>query len=351
MRATSLTLSLTLLLPAAALADPTVRNAVEDRRPAGADPAGTVRALVGASSRPAWIGWMVPMRGRHQMCCFDDVAHAGGGRRGGCSLERRGSFNIGNDAASSILEPRAVVLVRAEGGRVGRVRALSEDCGIDAGRLPLHWVDGMTPAASLAVLTKIAEGERDTGDEADSALLAIATHDDAGADAILTRFASPGHPAELRKHAAFWLGNERGRPGYLALKHLVETDPDDDFRAEAMFPLSQSDVPEATEALIAAAKTDRSAHVREQAIFWLSQKAGQKAEGAITGAILDDPDEDVKEKAVFALSQLPPDRGIPLLIQTARTNRNPEVRKKAIFWLGQSGDDRALKYIEEILTK
>src|SRR6185295_19041928 len=97
----TLAASLVLAVPAAAGADPPVRNAIADTRPAGADGAATVRALVAASSSPAWIGWLVPMNGAHSMCCFDEVAHAGGSRRSGCALEGRASFDVGDHAGGS----------------------------------------------------------------------------------------------------------------------------------------------------------------------------------------------------------------------------------------------------------
>ena len=112
-----------------------------------------------------------------------------------------------------------------------------------------------------------------------------------------------------------------------------------------------SEVRDAVDTIIEAARHDRSRKVREQALFWLSQKAGQKAADAIADVLQNDPETEIKKRAVFALSQLPKDESIPRLIQVARTLRNKVVLQDAIFWLGQSRDPRALAFFEEVLTK
>ena len=178
------------------------------------------------------------------------------------------------------------VLYRVERGQVDKIRMFSEDCPLDAGGLTLHWFTGVRPADSVAVLASFvaATVERKV---ADSALSALAMHQE----------------------------------------------------------------PAALDRLIAAARDGGTTQIRGQALFWLAQRAGEKAVGAISEAIANDPETEVKRRAVFALSQLPKDDGVPLLIQLARTNTNPAVRKQAMFWLGQSKDPRALRFFEEILFK
>ena len=247
---------------------------------------------------------------------------------------------------------RLRVLFRVEGRRVVRLRTFSEECALDAGGLTLAWLDGVRPAESLRLLATYVGADAEdsaSGRLSESAIAAIAFHDDAGADALLEAFTAPDRPDRLRKKAAFWMGNTRGRRGFETLKRLVKQDQSESFRSDVVFALTQSRQPEADDVLIDTARHDSSSHVRGQALFWLGQKAGRKASAAITGAIENDPETEVKKKAVFALSQLPRDEGIPLLIRTARDNRNPAVRKQAMFWLGQSGDPRALAFFEEVL--
>jgi hypothetical protein len=368
--------SLLLAIPALAAPPPRLTHTpVVTQSAAGAGFEKTVRAWAAAQTAPGWLGYEVPAAGHHDMCCFD--SWEGSDRRGGgCRIEDHGSFSMrdSGERISTIDDETAVILLRADQGRVGRVRVLSLGCGIDAGGRTLTWVDDVKPAESLALLASLVvstdettatpldggrsaakelDGGRSAGRDkvTDSALMAIAVHEGPAADDVLERFLAPSQPERIRKKTAFWMGNMRGRRGYEALVTLVRDDPSDKVREQGVFALSQSEVPEAVDAMIRVAQKDASTHVRGQALFWLGQKAGKKAVAAITGAITDDPETEVKKKAVFALSQLPKEDGVPMLIQVAKTNRNPEVRKQAMFWLGQSGDSRALAFFQEVLAR
>ena len=309
---------------------------------------------------PLWIGYAVPaLDGRRHMCCYSSMRHLDTGCVGRCRLEQedRESSFVSLDRLRDCM-PRdggseMYVLMRAASGALERIRAFSADCELDAGGLPFVWITGVDPAESIALLERFATEpdmqKKKWKRSGEPALSVIAAHGHPSADAALERFTAPPHSEELRKQAAFWLGNSRGRRGYEILRRLTREEKDDDVRSHLTFALSQSDVPEALPTLIGMAKSDPSAEVRGQALFWLAQKAGEKAAAAIDDALEDDPDTEVKRKAVFALTQLPRDEGIPHLIRVAREHRNPEVRKQAIFWLGQSKDPRAFEFIRQVL--
>lgn len=335
-------------------------NTRVERRPAAGGLEKALRDAMPQGAAPVWIGYAVPaVDGRRHMCCYgsmrDIESHPCAGR---CRLEEDGrdsSFiNLdGDDCVQRDGGSEFSVLIRAVSGAVDRIRAFSEDCQLDAGGLPVVWLTDVDPAESVALLERyvgapeLAWKKRKRSGE--PALSVLAAHGHPSADAALERLASPPHPTELRKHAAFWLGNSRGRRGYEFLRRMAKEEPSVEVRRHVTFALSQSRVPDAVPALIAMAREDESGDVRGQALFWLAQKAGEKAAGAIQGAIEEDPDTEVKRQAVFALTQLPRDEGIPLLIQVARENRNPEVRKQAVFWLGQSKDPRAFEFIRKVL--
>jgi hypothetical protein len=190
-----------------------------------------------------------------------------------------------------MLEPATelTILVRVENSRIDRLQTVTPDCEVDAGGLPVVWLEGVTPAQSAAWLTTQIRSADTSGQQESrvvrSALAALIWHP----------------------------GNE---------------------------PL---------ETIVVAARDDRRPFVRSQALFWLSQRAGQQAVGIIRSAVDNDPETEVKKKAVFALSQLPKNDGVPLLIEIAQSNRNREVRKQAMFWLGQSKDPRAVSFFEQVL--
>ncbi len=320
-------------------AQPRVANAKLETRAINGNLEGTFRGLA-AQPGPVWIGYAVPaIAGDRGMCCWE------GGMRCGCALEGASSGMVRSSTAPLKLEGGDIaVLFRAAGGHVSKIRTFSMDCELDAGGLPFHWLTGVRPVASIALLTPLVGGAT-----MDGALAAIAMHADPAADHALDGFVSPDRPERLREKGPFWLGAARGRHGYETLRRMVRDDPSESVREKSVFALSVSSEPEAVDAILDAAHNDKSGHVRGQALFWLGQKAGKKAAAAIAGAIENDPETGVKRHAVFALSQLPKDEGIPLLIQVARTNRNPEVRKQAMFWLGQSHDARALQFFEDVL--
>jgi HEAT repeat protein len=248
-----------------------------------------------------------------------------------------------------------VILFRAQGRKIGTIRAVSAGCVLDAGGLQITWLTGVKPGESVKLLERFVDSkdfdERNGEKPGRGALLAIAMHGDGSADQAMAGFAAPDKPEGLRREAAFWAGAARGAAGVELLRRMAKEDPSNDVRAQVTFALSISRENNAVDEMIRMAHEDESGHVRGQALFWLAQKAGNKAWGAITGAIENDPDTEVKKKAVFALSQLPKDDGVPKLIQVAQSNKNPEVRKQAMFWLGQSNDPRALDFFEKVLRK
>jgi hypothetical protein len=339
---------------------PQITNAKVEEREVKTGLAQEVDAWAAAAEKPQWLGYSVPaVAGDHHMCCGNNGGDWNGWKScGPCQLEgsRSGdSYNVQSGDVKLEGPNNIVLLWRAEGRKIGKIRAVSENCVLDAGGLQLTWLTGAKPAESVKLLERFVDGKEmdERGGERLSrgALMAIAMHGDSAADAALARFAAPDKPESMRKEAAFWAGEARGAIGVQLLKRMAKEDASSDVRAHVAFALSISKENNALEEMIRMAHEDTSGQVRGQALFWLAQKAGNKASGAITGAIENDPDTEVKKKAVFALSQMPKEDGVPKLIQVAETNRNPEVRKQAMFWLGQSNDPRALDFFEKVLEK
>jgi len=337
---------------------PRVENARLETRALAAPLADELKNWAAGSSQPQWIGYTVPqVAGNRKVCCnYNGSWNQGCGT---CSLEsgdRGSSIHSHDDGTVKLEGPRVLaILFRAENNKITKLRLVSTECTLDAGGLPFVWLTGVKPAESVALLSGYVRGENfdEHGDNrpGHEALTAIALHADESADRVLESFVRPDEREQLRKQTAFWLGEARGRAGFVALQKMAKSDPSSDVRGHIAFALSVSGEPGAIDEMIRMAHDDESGHVRGQALFWLAQKAGQKAVGAITGAIENDPDTEVKKKAVFALSQMPKDEGVPKLIQVAQTNRNPAVRKQAMFWLGQSNDPRALEFFEKVLSQ
>jgi len=336
-------------------ASPKTENAKLDQRTVTGSFAQTVDDWAKSAGRAQWLGYAVPAaNGDRQICCGD--WHDGG--CGPCRLEgsdHGSNINLRGDKVKLEGSRNLIVLLRAENGRLGKIRTVSEDCTIDAGGLQVTWLSDVKPAQTVKYLEKFVAAQEfeDHGHDRLSrgALTAIALTGDPSADQAIATFVAPDKPEGLRKEAAFWAGEARGAAGFALLKRMAKSDPSTEVRAHVTFALSVSRESDAVDEMIRMAHEDTSTHVRGQALFWLAQKAGNKAASTITSAIDDDPDTEVKKKAVFALSQMPKDEGVPKLIQVAQSNRNAEVRKQAMFWLGQTNDPRALEFFEKVLSK
>jgi len=343
---------------------PNVQNTTLETRAVNGSLADTLRDIAARADKPEWLAYTVPqIAGDRTVCCGNwNNNDDGYGNCGTCRLEKENGMTTSTQKNSSSggtvqLEGsrQLLVLFRLEDKQVMRIRQASENCTLDAGGLHFIFLTGVKPAESVAVLADFVHkstfeghGDHEVGQ---GALSAIALHDGTSADRAFESFVAPDQPEQLRKHASFWLGEARGKPGEQLLQKMAKNDPSSEVRSQVTFALSVSREPEALAEMIRMAKEDESNHVRGQALFWLAHKAGEKAMTAITGAIDNDPDTEVKKKAVFALSQMPKDEGVPKLIEVAKNNRNREVRKQAMFWLGQSNDPRALEFFEQVLTR
>jgi len=307
-------------------------NAQVDSRPASSGLEAAFRALLGQQPQPAWIGYSVP------------VVRTGGL---GCEYVRDG-FSLPGVVH---LEPpdHGVILLRVAEGAVVRIRGLSPDCEIDAGGLPVHWLTDVSPAQSVDLLASLIPNHDITGD---SALSAIALHNDPAADAVLDRYLAPGQPQTLRLRAVSWI-SWRGRHGFEALKRIIAEDGDERVRERAVTALASSREPEAPALLVSLARGSENARIREQAISSLasSRKSTPVALETLKAIIATDHDPQVKRRAVSALVSIPDGEGIPLLIEVVKTTQDPEVRKQAMNTLGSSRDPRATAFFEEVLKR
>ena len=339
---------------------PTFENAKTELRALSGSLSEEISRWAKASADPHWLGYSVPaVGGGPVICCNGNGNWNGDLRCGTCRLEDHQRGDTGSTSSSGKTEleapQRVVILYRASGGTLGKIRVVSDVCVIDAGGLGVTWLTHVNPAQSVEYLSGFVRGQ-DLDDHSPDkvmhgALTAIALHGDPSADKTLNSFVEPSQPESLRRQTVFWLGQARAASGLETLKRIDKTDPSTEVRSQITFALSLNREPGALDEMIRMAREDESSRVRGQALFWLAQTAGRKAASTITGAIENDPDTEVKKKAVFALSQMPHEEGVPKLIQVAQSNKNPEVRKQAMFWLGQSNDPRALEFFEKILSK
>jgi hypothetical protein len=229
-------------------------NAQVDTRSAAAGLESVFRPLVTAQpAATAWIGYEVPSVRTYNL---------------GCEYVSPGGWTVPGVVH---LEPpdHAVILFRVQNGTVNRMRALSPDCQIDAGGVPLHWLTDVRPADSVALLSTL---------DFDQSPFAIALHADPSADAALERMVTSSQPEPLRRQAAYWLGAARGKRGFDDARNLVDHDPSRAVRQRAVDGIAASQQPEALDTLIAIARQEGDANVRRQAVNAISRSHDPRAE-------------------------------------------------------------------------
>jgi hypothetical protein len=251
---------------------PNIQNSRVNQQPAAGSLATQLKDWTAQVSTPQWLGYTVlQVAGDRSMCC-------GGGDWNGdcgtCRLEKgeHGVNIIGNNADATVMleGPREIaVLFRAENHQITNIRIASTECTLDAGGLPFVWLTNVKPSESVAELTTFVRNEgsnyRDSDDrQGHQALSAIALHADDSAEAALESFIRPDSPDELRKQTAFWLGEARGKAGFLALQKMAKSDPSTDVRAHVTFALSVSREPGAVDEMIRIAHDDESTHVQKR---------------------------------------------------------------------------------------
>jgi HEAT repeat protein len=244
-----------------------------------------------------------------------------------------------------------VLYARYEGGAMQTVRAFSGDCPVDAGAARLVWLDGVDPAQSVALMSEKVRSGAHTKGPGEDALVALALHADASADAALIDFAGRSTPMTLREDAIFWLGQARGERGYRELARMAVQESDVRVLEKVAFSLSQCSVPAAGATLEGLALRHADPKVREEAIFWLGQRGDAGVAQKLLQVAQGDGEVEVRKKAIFALSQLDDGEGVAPLLELIRHGRENEVRREALFWLAQSDDPRAMESLESMLLK
>ncbi|MEN6560238.1 MAG: HEAT repeat domain-containing protein [Acidobacteriota bacterium] len=236
------------------------------------------------------------------------------------------------------------IFLRYKGGKAPALAEVSLsdlDLGFDFEGAPLYWLGKAADDRSLALIEGLYG--RNTDGEVRKALIAAAgCH---GAPRIvlpfLEKILAGNDPDDLRKDAAFWIGEQDDDAGLKLLARTARADRSEEVREGAVFGISQIDRPAAVDEMISLARGAEKHDVRKQAVFWLGQMAAKRSGETLEKIAFEDADLEIQEQAIFALSELPGGQGLDVLIRLARTHPDPRLRRKAVFWLGESDDPRA----------
>jgi len=309
-------------------------------------------------------------------------------------VDSNGTISISGDSWSMLSDPRyetrelgVFFFFETERGQFTRAEVYNLRREHQFSSYPVYWAGKASNEESLAYLKSLVDAPApDSNRIADRATFAIALHDDARVDGILTELIKRPAPESIRSRAILWLGytpESQDKNSFLAgivrnpqeqsearqqamsalgmsraaatlplLETLYESMQTRELKRRALGGIAHSDNRDAAATyLIRVAESDRDLELRKTAIAGLGRIAGEKSLGALTNTLDSSQDVELQKQAVRAIGRRPKDEAIPILIRTARSHPNMEVRKIAVQMLGQTGDERAVSFFKEMLAK
>ncbi len=252
---------------------------------------------------------------------------------------------------------------------------------------PVYWAGRAGNEESLNYLKSfIDSASPEINRLADRATFAVALHDDARVESILSEMIRRPIAEPVRSRAIYWLGftpESQSKNTLLAeivrnsqewgdarqqamsalgmsraaatlplLENLFETMTSRELKRRALSGIARNDNRDgAATYLIRIAETENEIELRKSAISSLGRIAGEKSLGALINTLDSSPETEIQKQAVIAIGRRPKDEAIPILIRTARSHPKMQVRKVAIQVLGQTGDERAVTFFRELLGK
>ena len=309
-------------------------------------------------------------------------------------VDSNGTFSISNDGWSMmsdsryetrelglflLFETQRNVFTRAEVYNLRREHQFSG--------YPVFWAGHATNEESLNYLRSIIDSTApEMNRMSDRAAFAIALHDDARVESILTELIKKPVADSIRSRAIFWLGytpESQAKNTFLAdivrnpqessearqqamsalgmsraattlplLENFYETMTSRELKRRALGGVARNDNRDgAATFLIRVAESERELELRRSAISSLGRIAGEKSLGALANMMDSDPETEIQKQAVSAIGRRPKDEAIPILIRAARSHPKMAVRQQAIRMLGQTGDERAVALFRELLGK
>jgi len=252
---------------------------------------------------------------------------------------------------------------------------------------PVYWAGKATNEESLNYLKSIIDSTLpEVNRLSDRAAYAIALHDDAHVEGILTELIKRPASEPIRNRAIYWLGytpesqakttllteivrNQResgdARQNAMTalgmsraattlpvLENLYETMTTRELKRLALVGIGRSDNRDAAATyLIQVLQNQTDLELQKSALSGLGRIAGDKSLGALTSTLDSSPNLELQKQAVRAIGRRPKDEAIPILIRTASNHPRLDVRKIAVQMLGQTRDERAAAFLNQLLTK
>lgn len=210
------------------------------------------------------------------------------------------------DGRDELVPKEMAVLFRFD--RNGRVPLEIEMTNLslhfDPGSRPILWIDGAQDDQSVALLRTVFESGRSI-DVRKGAVWAIGMHDTAElAVPFLSGVLSSNEPTEIRKSAAYSLGNQGTDGALRILRSTALDDAEPDVSKAAVYAIGNIDKQEALETLTGIAEFSQMTEVRKAAVYSIANLDVPEAVDALKDVLASDQSMEVRKAAVYALGNM-----------------------------------------------
>lgn len=239
----------------------------------------------------------------------------------------------GNEAVPSLIQ-----MARTEPDEKLRMRAISA-------------LGSTNDERALDVLREIAMGPTYAdASPTDSAIHALASHENARAVAILGEVATRGQNLKARTHAIELLSRRRGDNVVDELLRLYDAIPEVQVKKYVVAGFSNRKDPRALNKLIEIARSASDVQLRRQAIHSIPNRNDEQDLDVLLSLYDSERDNDLKDSLLASVGRYQNQRAYQKLMQIVRSQAEPlERRKAAISHLSRSKDPIVTKFLEDML--
>jgi HEAT repeat protein len=271
--------------------------------------------------------------------------------RAGCAARVADVLRANNPAP---LKEAAIILLGRYGGTEA-VPALIQLSRTEADeKLKMRAISALgstNDERALDVLRDLAMGSAYADESpADSAIHALANHDNARAVTILGEVASRGQNLKARTHALELMARRRGDNVVDELLRLYDAVPEVTVKKYVLAALGNRKDPRAVAKLAEVARSASDVQLRAQAIRSIPNRGEEQDLDLLLPLYDAERDNDLKNNLLQAIAQYQNRRSYTKLQQVVSNNAEPlERRKMAISYLSRSKDPQDKAFLESLL--
>ena len=184
----------------------------------------------------------------------------------------------------------------------------------------------------------------------DSAIHALASHENPRAVAILGEVATRGQSVKGRTHAIELLSRRRGDNVVDELLRLYDAVPEVAVKKYVLAGLGNRKDPRAMAKLVEVARSASDVELRRQAIHTIPNRGEEQDLEVVLSLYDSERDEKLKNELLGSIGRYQNQRAYQKLQQIVRNNAEPlERRKSAISYLSRSKDPGVMAFLEGLL--